>query len=97
VTDKDGAVIPDTEIQMTRKVHPEAAKNVISDQDGRFDFQNVADGEYEMRAKHFAFWDAWQPFRVSGSGWSRRCKKPIRVVHGAGWWMQLCRECLEKI
>jgi hypothetical protein len=80
VRDKYGAVISDTEIQITPKGHPEAAKSVISDQDGRFDFQNVGEGEYELRAKHSAFWDGWQPFRVSSSAGNRKRKKPIRIV-----------------
>ena len=80
VTDKDGAVIPDAKIQITPKNHLEGEKDARSDKNGDFVIPNVTDGEYELRVKYSGFWDAWQPFRVSGSGAKRRCTKPIHVV-----------------
>jgi hypothetical protein len=80
VTDKDGAVIPDAKIEITPKGHPEQTKSAISDEDGRFGISNLGDGDYEIRAKYSGFWDAWQPFAISGSGASGRCMKPIHVV-----------------
>jgi hypothetical protein len=80
VTDKDGAVMPDAQIQLTPKGHPEGAQAVSSDKDGRFAIPNPKNGEYEMRVKYPGFWDAWQPFTVRGSSGRKECKRPIRVV-----------------
>jgi hypothetical protein len=80
VADKQGAVIPDAKVQVTPKGQPEEMKELSSDQEGRFAFQTIADGEYELRVKYSGFWDAWQPFVVSGSSSSRKCNRPIRIV-----------------
>ena len=80
VTDKDGAVIPDAKIQVTPKDHPEGAKEIVSDQEGKFALQNASDGQYEIRVKYPGFSDAWQPFRVTGLHGSAKCGKPIHVV-----------------
>jgi hypothetical protein len=73
-------VIPDAKIQVTPKGRPEGAKDVVSDQEGKFALQNASDGQYEMRVKYPGFSDAWQPFRVTGSHGSAKCRKPIHVV-----------------
>jgi Carboxypeptidase regulatory-like domain len=80
VTDKAGAVIPDTKIEITPNGHPEQAKDTVSGNDGRFEISNLRDGDYEIRVKYSGFWDAWQPFTISGSGASGKCTKPIHVV-----------------
>jgi hypothetical protein len=80
VTDKDGAVIPGTNIEITPSGHPEQVKNAVSDQDGTFATSDLGDGDYEIRAKYSGFWDAWQPFEISGAGVKGKCTKPIHVV-----------------
>ena len=80
VTDKDGAVIPDAKIKITLKGHSQAATDLSSDQIGNFAVPSVTDGEYEIRVKYSGFWDAWQPFTVSGSRTGKECRKPIHVV-----------------
>lgn len=80
VTDKDGTVIPNAAIEVTPIHHPEARKNISSDQNGRFALPNVADEEYEIRVKFTGFWEAWQPVTVRDSRQDSKCKKPIHVV-----------------
>ena len=80
VTDKDGAVIPDATIHISPENHSEDAKEVTSDKDGRFAIPNVVAGEYQIRVKYSGFWDASQPFRVTGSRTSGKCTKQIRIV-----------------
>jgi len=80
VTDEDGAVIPDATIHIGPKNHSEDAKEVSSDKDGRFTIPNVVAGEYQIRVKYSGFWDASQPFRVTGSRASGKCTKQIRIV-----------------
>src|SRR5437016_3461748 len=60
--------------------HPEGVQEIPSDQEGRFAFSNVPDGQYELRVKSRGFWDAWQPFVVNQSHEERKCSRPIRVV-----------------
>ncbi len=50
VTDKEGAVIPHAKIRITPKRHPEDARDISSDHDGRFTLPNVKDGELKGRA-----------------------------------------------
>ena len=45
VTDKDGAVIPDAKVQITRKGHSGQINDASSDKYGSFVITNVADGE----------------------------------------------------
>ena len=80
VKDSAGAAIPSASVQVSRLGQPEKAIAVETDAEGKFQFSGISDGEYQMRVKFAGFWDASQPFVVTGAKANPVCTNPIRIV-----------------
>ena len=80
IRDKDGAVIPGASVSLKRVGAIQNVKEVSSDDEGKFQFDEVTDGDYELRVKYPIFDDAWQPILVAGSHKKVSCPKPMSVV-----------------
>ncbi len=80
VKDFAGLAIPNATVQLRKNGDTDVRFALQTDNDGKFRFSNVADGDYELRVKFAGFWDAAQPFIVEKSRENDLCPKPIRVV-----------------
>jgi hypothetical protein len=87
VEDKDGATIPNASISLNKPESSEVIRQISSDKEGNFQFDEMQSGEYELRVKYAGFWDAAQPFVVSHPAKLKKCSEPIKVV------MQLAGSC----
>jgi hypothetical protein len=80
VTDEYGAAVPDAKIEVVPTTRPSDPKDTSSDQNGRFTFPKVPNGEYDIRISSRYFWQTSQLFRVIHSQEAEKCGKPIHVV-----------------